>query len=90
MNLNIPQIKKSTLIAEETPGNLYKLEKKFKNVIGNTKRFNGNFLKYKLKIVANGKQFFAYTQKGELLLEWSLLSDKYGSELTAITYEREK
>ena len=82
------QIKNSTLIATETPGNLYKIEKKFNNVIKNTKRFNTNFLRYVNKTTANGKQFLAYTHDGELLLEWALTGDRNGYELTVITYKR--
>ena len=55
------QIKNSKLIATETIGNLYKIDNMFKNVVKNTKRFNGSFFNYEIKRVANGKQFFVYS-----------------------------
>lgn len=89
MNLQTPQIKKSIVVAEGKPGELYIMDNKFKKVIENTKRFNGKFLQYINKRVANGKQFFAYNQQGQLLIEWSLLADRYGTELRVTTYERD-
>lgn len=83
-----PQIKNSTVIATETLGNLHKIDYKFEQVVKNTKNFNGKRLKYKTKIVANGKQFLVYSPDGDLLIEWSLLADRNSYELTAITYER--
>ncbi len=76
-------------MASETPGNLYKIDAMFKNVVKNTKRFNKGFLTYELKRVANGKQFYGY-RNGHLLIEWSLLSDKYGYDLVVTTYKTEK
>lgn len=81
------QIKSAKLIES---GSFSSLLPKFKKVIQNTKRFNGAFCKYRTKTVANGKQFYVTAAKtGELLLEWSLLTDRFGTELMVTTYKKD-
>jgi len=84
-NSEIPQIAKSSVMAEGSHGELYILDNRFKNICKNIKKFNGSRLTYKTTKVGNGKTFEVFHNE-RLHTKIYLLSDRNGWSIERTTF----
>lgn len=86
--MEVAQILKSSVLYSGTHIQKDELEKHYKRIVSNTRKFNGSLCTYKTVKSANGKQF-KISYKGSLIREISFLSDRNGWEVSVTNYKKE-
>lgn len=77
------------IVKTGTPGSYDKLYGNYVKAVQNTKRFNQGFVVSKTIKSANGEQtMFYHKATGKILLEWAVLCDRNGVELTYTVYKQ--